>query len=103
LKGARKVVTDVKTLKKRMGKSFKNFMNALDDDQLPKLDLVASWCEDAELMVTLLNQGQEHFSSFQLKSREFLESVEKRQLQSARDAAVVLNRMRKDCHSRYRS
>lgn len=94
--------TDVKTLKKRMAKSFKNLMNELNDDQLPKLDLVSSWCQDADLMMTLLDRGKEHFHSFQGKCHELLESVEERRIESARAAAEALNRMRKECHSRYK-
>ncbi len=91
-----------KTLKKRMSKSFKAMLNTMDDGRLPALDSVASWCEDAELMVTLLNQGKEHFHSFQGKCQELLESVEKRRLEAAKAAAESLNRMRKECHSRYK-
>jgi XXXCH domain-containing protein len=96
------VDTAVKTLKKRMSKSFKDLLKEMDDGRLPALDSVARWCEDAELMVTLLDQGQEHFHSFQGKCQELLESVEQRQLESAKAAAAALNRMRKECHSRYK-
>jgi XXXCH domain-containing protein len=96
------VETPVKTLKKRMSKAFKDMLKAMDDGRLPALNLVASWCEDADLMVTLLNRGQEHFHSFQDKCQELLESVKQRQLESAKAAAAALNRMRKECHSRYK-
>jgi XXXCH domain-containing protein len=46
------VETPVKTLKKRMSKSFKDMLKAMDEGRLPTLDLVASWCEDGDLMVT---------------------------------------------------
>jgi XXXCH domain-containing protein len=85
-----------------MSKSFKDFLKALDDGRLPTLDSVASWCEDAALMVTLLDEGKEHFHSFQGKCQELLESVEKRHLEAAKAAAEALNRMRKECHSRYK-
>lgn len=91
-----------KTLKKRMSRSFKAMLNTMDDGRLPALDSVASWCQDAELMVTLLDRGKEHFPSFQGKCRELLESVEKRHLGAAKAAAEALNRMRKECHSRYK-
>jgi XXXCH domain-containing protein len=97
-----KVDTPVKTVKKRMSKSFKDFLRAMDDGQLPTPDLVARWCEDADLMVTLLDRGKEHFHSFQGKCQELLESVEKRNLEAAQAAASALNRMRKECHSRYK-
>ena len=74
----------------------------MDDGRLPTLDSVASWCEDAELMVTLLDQGKEHFHSFQAKCQELLQSVEKRHLEAAKAAAEALNRMRKECHYRYK-
>ncbi len=51
-----------KTLKKRMSKSFKAMLHTMDDGRLPTLDMVASWCEDAALMVTMLDQGKETFS-----------------------------------------
>lgn len=94
--------TDLKTLKKRMSKSFKNLLSALDDGKLPKLDLVAGWCDDADLMAKLLSQGREHFPPFQKKCRELLDAVEQGRLVAARDAVADLNRMRKDCHSRYK-
>lgn len=94
--------TPVKTLKKRMSKSFKDLLKAMDEGRLPTLDLVASWCEDGDLMVTLLDRGTEHFHSFQGKCREFLDAVERRQLEPAKAAAAALNRMRKECHSRYK-
>ena len=91
-----------KTLKKRMSKSFKAMLHTMDDGRLPTLDMVASWCEDAALMVTMLDQGKEHFPSFQGKCQELLESVEKGHLEAAKAAADSLNRMRKECHSRYK-
>jgi XXXCH domain-containing protein len=96
------VDTSLKILKKRMSKSFKALLKAIDDGQLPTLDLVVAWCEDADLMATLLEQGHEHFHPFQDKSRELLESVQQRQMDSAKAATVALNRMRKECHSRYK-
>jgi XXXCH domain-containing protein len=96
------VETPLKTLKKRMSKSFKDMLKAMDDGRLPTLDLVASCCKDADLMVTLLDRGKEHFHSFQGKCHELLESVEQRQLESAKAAAATLNGMRKECHSRYK-
>lgn len=94
--------TPVKTIKKRMSKSFKDLLKEMDDGRLPALDSVARWCEDADLMVTLLDKGNEHFHSFQVTCHELLESVEQRQLESAKAAAAALNRMRKECHSRYK-
>jgi XXXCH domain-containing protein len=96
------VDTPLKTLKKRMSKSFKDLLKEMDDGRLPALDSVARWCEDADLMVTLLDKGNEHFHSFQGKCHELLESVERRQLESAKAAAKSLDRMRKECHSRYK-
>lgn len=97
-----KVDTPLKTLKKRMSKSFKELLKAMDDGRLPTLDLVASWCEDADLMVTLLDRGNEHFHSFQGKCHELMESVERRQMELAKAAAAALNRMRKECHLRHK-
>lgn len=94
--------TPLKTLKKRMSKSFKDMLKAMDDGRLPSLDLVASWCKDGDQMVTLLNRGKEHFHSFQGRCSELLEAVEQRQMEAARAAAEALNRMRKECHSRYK-
>jgi XXXCH domain-containing protein len=85
-----------------MSKSFKAMLNTMDDGRLPTLDSVASWREEAQLMVTLLDQGKEHFQSFQGKCQELLESVEKGNLEAAKAAAEGLNRMRKECHSRYK-
>jgi XXXCH domain-containing protein len=96
------VETPAKTVKKRMSKSFKGLVKAMDDGRLPSLDLVASWCEDADLMVTLLDRGKEHFHSFQGKCHELRESVERRQLEPAKAAVADLDRMRKECHSRYK-
>jgi XXXCH domain-containing protein len=93
---------DLKTLKKRMGKSFKSFMKKIDKGELPERDLIARWCEDADLMGSLLDQGGEHVHSFKEKCHELLESVEQRQIASAQEAAAALNRMRKECHSRYK-
>jgi XXXCH domain-containing protein len=101
-KGARKVDAPLKTLKKRMSKSFKDLLKAMDDGRLPEFNLVASWCEDADLMVTLQDPGKEHFHSFQVKCHELLESVEQRQRESAKAAGADLNRMRKECHSCYK-
>jgi hypothetical protein len=36
------------------------------------------------------------------KCHELLESVEQRRLESAKAAALALNRMQKKCHSRYK-
>lgn len=92
----------LKSLKKRMAKSFKAMLKTLDDGQLPSWDLVASWHKDAKLMVTLLDRGKEHFRSFQSRCQELLESVQERRLEAAKAAAEALNRMRKECHSRYK-
>ncbi len=94
--------THLKNLKKRMSKSFNALLKVMDDGRLPTLDLVVSWCEDANLMVTFLDRGKEHFHSFQSKSHELMESVKQRQIESAKAAATALNRMRKECHSRYK-
>jgi XXXCH domain-containing protein len=96
------VDTALKTLKKRMSKSFKDLLKAMDDGHLSTPDVVARWCEDADLMVTLLDKGKEHFQSFQGKCQELLQSVERRNLEAAQAAAAALNRMRKECHSRYK-
>ena len=94
--------TRLKTLKKRMSKSFKALLKTLESGRLPALDLVASWCEDADVMVTLLDRGKEHSHSFQGKCHDLLESVEQQRIESAKAAAEALNRMRKECHSRYK-
>ncbi|HTY25030.1 MAG TPA: GAK system XXXCH domain-containing protein [Desulfomonilaceae bacterium] len=94
--------TSLKKIKKRMSNSFKDMLKAMDDGRLPRVDLVASWCEDGDLMVTLLERGEEHFHSFRGKCSELLEAVEQGHLGAARAAAEALNRMRKECHSRYK-
>jgi XXXCH domain-containing protein len=99
---AREPRESLKNLKKKMAKSLKDLMEAMNEGKLPRQNLVADWCANADLMMTLLNRGQEHFHPFRDKCRELLQSVEKRQLNSAKDAAEALNQMRKDCHSRYK-
>jgi XXXCH domain-containing protein len=94
--------TPLKNLKKRMSKSFKAMMKEIDDGRLPTLDLVVSWRQDADLMVTLLDRGKEHFHSFQGKCDELMESVKQGSIASVKAAAAALNRMRKECHSRYK-
>ena len=91
-----------KTLKKRMKSSFKMIREALESDHMPMAPILESFIRDSELMVSYPGYGDEYYEAYRNLCSHFSEACNRGDLGALKSLTIELNRMKSDCHKRYK-
>lgn len=91
-----------KKLKKRMKESFKSITETLMADIMPGEAVVTAFLQDAKLMMSFPEKGAEFYDDFDKACMTFERAYEAKDFEACRAAAITLNQLKKDCHSRYK-
>lgn len=91
-----------KKLKKRMKESFKSMMESLMAEALPADAAVMSFLQDSKLMLSFPEKGGEYYDDYDVACTSFAGAFESGNLDACKSAINALDRLRKECHSRYK-
>ncbi len=91
-----------KDLKKRMKKPFKKIRETLSDGKLPPADTVRGFLADSALMVSCKGYGDEYYEAYNVACERFGRAFQAGDLSACWDAADELERLKSDCHDRYK-
>lgn len=91
-----------KSLKKRMKGQFKHIYDRLLNDALPETDVVSAFLADSRLMTAYPGYGDEYYAEYDAARAVFQDAFEREDLAACKSAAQELNRLKKECHARYK-
>ncbi|MEZ4524636.1 MAG: GAK system XXXCH domain-containing protein [Desulfobacterales bacterium] len=91
-----------KKTKKRMKSTFKEISESLENDTLPDESAVTSFLQDSRLMTSFSEYGAEFFPEYDKACEKFRKAFEDKEMEACKTAYSELNRLRKDCHKRYK-
>jgi XXXCH domain-containing protein len=91
-----------KKLKKRMKESFKMITESLMTDVMPGEAVVTAFLQDSKLMTSFPEKGAEFYDDYDRACAEFAIAFDAKDLTACKAAAITLNQLKKDCHSRYK-
>jgi len=91
-----------KSLKKRMKGQFKSIYDRLLNDALPDAAVVEAFLADSKLMIAYPDYGDEFYDEYDTLCVGFREAFERGDLAACKTAAQELNRIKKECHDRYK-
>lgn len=91
-----------KHLKKRMKKSFKTVTDSLLADALPPADVVADFLKQSEEMIAWPGYGDEYYDAYDAACRRLRSAFEADDVDACKAAGQALNRLKKECHDRYK-
>lgn len=100
--GAKGGLPKYKSLKKRMKGQFKAIYDRLLNDALPDAAVVEAFLADSKLMIAYPGYGDEFYDEYDTLCLGFREAFERGDLAACKTAAQELNRIKKDCHDRYK-
>jgi XXXCH domain-containing protein len=91
-----------KSLKKRMKGQFKAIYDRLLNDALPDAAVVEAFLADSKLMIAYPGYGDEFYDEYDTLCLGFREAFERGDLAACKTAVQELNRIKKECHDRYK-
>jgi len=91
-----------KTLKKGMGKDFDIIKKNVKDGEMPPLDTVKRFMEDAQMMCRFRGKGEKHYKAFLAACDGFQKAFEAGDLEGLRNHTQRLCSLEKSCHSEYK-
>ncbi|MFP4033752.1 MAG: GAK system XXXCH domain-containing protein [Desulfococcaceae bacterium] len=91
-----------KSLKKRMKGRFKSIYDRLLNDALPEAAVVEAFLADSKLMIAYPDYGDEFYGEYDTLCVGFREAFERGDLSACKSAVQELNRLKKECHDRYK-
>ena len=90
-----------KSLKKRMGKTFKAFSRDLKKGTIPPTETIDIFLKDAATMMNCL-EGNSYCQRFVDACRSFKKACQSGDLAVAQTSYDHVNQLKKECHSRYK-
>jgi XXXCH domain-containing protein len=91
-----------KSLKKRMKQSFKAITETLMADVMPGEAVVTAFIQDSKLMMNFPDKGAEFYDEYDKALMTFANAFEAKDMAACKAAGIALNKLKKDCHSRYK-
>lgn len=91
-----------KELKKRMKGNFKIILESLETDILPPETAVTAYLADSKLMIKYPKYGAEFFGDYDQTCARFREAYERHDSEACKVAVQELNRLKKECHSKFK-
>ena len=102
-KTAKKRAENYKTLKKRMSKDFKAIVKCCRDQQtLPDASVVKRFCRDSKKMCTYKGKGEPFYDAYQKQIDAFYRGFQATDMEAIQSAVDSLNRVKKQCHDKYK-
>lgn len=91
-----------KALKKRMQATFKRLGVTIAANRIPDDPLIQAFESQVSEMIRFPDRGEPHYDAFQAGCRHLVEACRGNRIEDVRRAFEALNRMKKDCHTRYK-
>ena len=93
---------DYKALKKRMQATFKEVGRAVSENRIPSQQVIQTFKEDVTAMVGFPDRGEPDYEAFEALCKDLAEACRQKRPDDIRQAFEALNKMKKDCHARYK-
>jgi len=91
-----------KTLKKRMQATLKEVGRAVSENRVPSEHVIDTFQKDVSAMIRFPDRGEPHYEAFETLGQRLAEACERNRIEDIRQAFEALNKMKKDCHTRYK-
>lgn len=91
-----------KTLKKRMQATFKEVGRAVRENRVPSQQVVQTFLQDVTAMIGFPDRGEPHYEAFEALCQSLAEACRQNRIEDIRQTFEALNKMKKDCHARYK-
>jgi XXXCH domain-containing protein len=91
-----------KALKKRMQTTFKRLGVTIAANRIPDKPLIHTFETEVLEMIRFPDRGEPHYDAFAAGCRHLVEACRGNRIEDVRCAFEALNRMKKDCHTRYK-
>ncbi|MDR4497218.1 MAG: GAK system XXXCH domain-containing protein [Candidatus Scalindua sp.] len=90
-------------LKKRMSKDFGAIMKScIKEQSLPKPILIERFYRDSKAMCNYPDKGEEFYKTYLNQAESLNKAFKNSDLQAMNYAVTTLNRLKKECHERYK-
>ncbi|EPR41937.1 hypothetical protein dsx2_2941 [Desulfovibrio sp. X2] len=91
-----------KGLKKRLKEHWKAVRDALLAGNLPEDAAYEAFAAEFKAMLTYPGKGEEHYAANAEALRELAEAMRTRDIAEVRLAAAMIDKLKKECHARYK-
>jgi len=91
-----------KALKKEMQTTFKQIGAKIATNQIPDDPLMRIFRKEIRAMVSYPDRGEPHYNAFETACRRLVKACQGNRMDEMRQAFEALQRMKKDCHDRYK-
>ena len=91
-----------KALKKRMQATFKAVGRAVRENRVPSQQVVQTFQQDVTAMIRFPDRGEPHYDAFEALCQRLADACRQHRIEDIRQAFEALNKMKKDCHARYK-
>lgn len=98
----RKAPLRYKDLKKRMKHTFKVIFAHAADNAVPPEEVVESFLQDSDRMITFPGKGDPHYAEYAAACTRLAAAAREKDIESFREAAMELNRIKTACHDRFK-
>jgi|GEM_PF-611822 len=98
----RKEKPEYKNLKKRLKSTFKQIRTNLETGQLPATEIMESFLQDSQLMLSYPGHGDAHYAAYQNLCSHFSTAYNRGDIDAVRSVYTELSQMKSDCHKRYK-
>ncbi len=95
-------ITDYKSLKKRMAKSFKNIKKSLQAGNPPVAYDLSIFFEDSKNMLTYSGKGDRFYPAYAEACNLFKKTIKGHNLDEMLDALQNIDKIKSACHNRYK-
>jgi len=91
-----------KNLKKRLKENFRVINQSLMGEVMPGEGVVASFLQDAKMMMAFPEKGAAHYGDFEKVCLGFSNAFESKNLEACKTAGTALKQLKRECHRRYK-
>lgn len=91
-----------KALKKRMKQEFKDIHESITENRFPAQNVVEAFIGDSGKMMEYPGKGNEYYPEYAMAVDGFASAWEARNISQMKMSLDVLNKVKDDCHARYK-
>jgi|GEM_PF-5678839 len=91
-----------KSFKKKLAKNFKSIGRAIEEQLLPPAELIETFMNEAEQLVSYPGFGDEYYDSFMKECRSFKDQYLQKNMEGLAGQYGRILSIMKDCHRRYK-
>lgn len=91
-----------KALKKRMQATLKEVGRAVSENRVPSEHVIDTFQKDVSAMIRFPDRGEPHYEAFGALGQRLAKACGQNRIEDIRQVFEALNKMKKDCHARYK-